>query len=76
MSAKKPDFFEEHPELWHYTNKGVLMGIVESSSLWATDFHCTNDLEECQSAKPIVIKYLVNYIKIVRNLKVNLLLIK
>ncbi len=35
-----------HPELFHYTNAKGLVGIIESQSIWATDYRYLNDSTE------------------------------
>jgi|CXWL01.1.fsa_nt_gi archaellum component FlaF (FlaF/FlaG flagellin family) len=37
---------EDHPELFHYTNAKGLIGIIESQSIWATDYRYLNDSTE------------------------------
>jgi len=37
---------EVHPELFHYTNAKGLIGIIESQSIWATDYRYLNDSTE------------------------------
>lgn len=37
---------EVHPELFHYTNAKGLMGIIESQSIWATNYRYLNDSTE------------------------------
>ena len=37
---------EVHPELFHYTNAKGLTGIIESQSIWATDYRYLNDSTE------------------------------
>ena len=48
---------EEHPELYHYTNKEGLEGIITSQSLWATRYDCLNDSEEMLSFEKILKNY-------------------
>lgn len=37
---------DEHPQLYHYTGSQGLMGILESQSLWATNYKFLNDSKE------------------------------
>lgn len=37
---------EIHPELFHYTNAKGLVGIIESQSIWATNYRYLNDSTE------------------------------
>jgi hypothetical protein len=44
----------EIPEvLWHYTSFSGLKGIVESKTIWASEYRFLNDVEEFQHAKNI-----------------------
>ncbi len=42
---------DQYPELWHYTTKAGLRGILESQTLWATDFRVLNDTSEVRHLK-------------------------
>ncbi|MFA5351201.1 MAG: DUF2971 domain-containing protein [Candidatus Omnitrophota bacterium] len=41
-------------ELWHYTNADGLLGILESQSIWATDYRHLNDCLELKHAMSIL----------------------
>lgn len=42
------EIFEAHPELFHYTDRNGIAGILASQSLWATHFRYLNDTTEIQ----------------------------
>ena len=59
---------DDHPELWHYTTKSGLEGILSSKQLWATDFRCLNDTSEIRHLRSYLDPYLLpQMVKIYRN---------
>jgi hypothetical protein len=51
-----PDFAAQHPELYHYTDFDGLKGIVESNTLWATQFDQLNDSTEVTLLKQFMME--------------------
>lgn len=49
--ANKEILYERHPELFHYTTKAGLFGILESQTLWAAHARYLNDTTELQLAQ-------------------------
>jgi hypothetical protein len=43
---KKYSEYKRRNTLFHYTNAKGLKGILKTNSLWATSYHCANDLSE------------------------------
>lgn len=54
---------EAHPELFHYTSKAGLEGIITSQSLWATRYDCLNDSQEVFQIKPLLVRSLAERCK-------------
>lgn len=53
MDIKYSDYKRQHT-LFHYTNADSLRGILQTNSLWATAYHCANDLSEFTYALDII----------------------
>jgi hypothetical protein len=49
----------QHPQLYHYTSKGGLEGIIKSQTLRATDYRSLNDVSEIIHIKEPLIESLV-----------------
>jgi len=44
----KQELYEKHPELFHYTSRQGLVGILASQKIWATHYKFLNDSSELQ----------------------------
>ncbi|MBK8209455.1 MAG: DUF2971 domain-containing protein [Rhodospirillales bacterium] len=55
--------WDEHPELWHYTTKCGLKGILRSRQLWATNFRSLNDTSEVRHLMPYLKPYYLPHMK-------------
>ena len=55
--------YDRHPEVFHYTDKDGLFGILESQTLWATHARHLNDTTELQLAQGILADRLVPTVK-------------
>ena len=40
--------FDREVILWHYTNGGGLLGILETGTIFSTQASCVNDITECR----------------------------
>ena len=58
-----PDACKEHSELFHYTNGDGLRGILNSKTLWATNFRDLNDFSEIVHAKKFIEEAIFSSIK-------------
>lgn len=52
--AEKENIYDRHSELFHYTDKKGLLGILESQTLWATHFEHLNDKSELQLMRDVL----------------------
>lgn len=50
-------------ELYHYTGKKGLYGILGSQTIWATDHQFLNDFSETRAYEPLLVKYHVESVK-------------
>lgn len=61
--ATKPEIYEEHSELFHYTNRKGLVGILKSQNLRATHYRFLNDSTEVQLMRLELIERLMPFIE-------------
>lgn len=63
MQISDEDFFQQYPELHHYTTFDGLQGILRSNSIWATKFNALNDRSEIIHFRDRLIPELAEAIK-------------
>jgi Protein of unknown function (DUF2971) len=58
------EIYEEHPEIYHYTTKSGLKGILDTQTLWATHYAALNDTTEIRHMRETLVENLTPIMRV------------
>ncbi len=57
------EVYEAHPEIYHYTTRQGLRGILDTQTLWATHYSTLNDTTEVTHMRGTLVKNLLPHMR-------------